>query len=80
MATSSSSAKRRQPGVIRDAIVATLREAGRPLKVEDIRAAVASRLGEDDIPPSSVRSYLRINCGPGKQFERVGRGEYKLSR
>lgn len=76
---SSPSTQRRRPGEVRDAILTTLSGAGRPMKVDEIRAAVTAQLGSD-VPASSVRSYLNINCGPGKQFERLGRGEYKLSR
>lgn len=76
---SSSFSNRRRPGEVRDAILTALREAGRPMRVDEIRAEVADRL-RGDVPPSSVRSYLNINCGPGRLFERVGRGQYKLSR
>ena len=68
---------RRRPGEVRDAIVYVLKEGGKPMAVEDIRAATAVYLGSD-VPASSVRSYLNLNAGPGKQFKRVGRGVYKL--
>lgn len=72
-----SSIQRRSPGHVRDAIVSVLRDAGRPLKVGEIRAAVALQLG-GDVPPSSIRSYLNLNTGPGKTFKRNGRGVYEL--
>ncbi|MFA5775888.1 MAG: hypothetical protein WC864_11005 [Ilumatobacteraceae bacterium] len=75
----SQSNRRQQPGEVRDAIIAVLRDAGRPMEVEEIHAAVTNRL-RAKVPASSIRSYLGLNCGQGKHFERVGRGAYKLSR
>jgi site-specific DNA-methyltransferase (adenine-specific) len=69
--------ERRKPGVIRDAILATFDKEKRELSVPEICKAVNARLG-DDIPPSSVRSYLRINT-PGT-FLRTERGHYRLVR
>jgi site-specific DNA-methyltransferase (adenine-specific) len=66
-----------QPGVVRDGIVWFLREQGVDgATVAEVRAAVEERLGQE-VPPSSVRSYLNLNT-PG-QFERVGRGVYRLA-
>ncbi len=67
---------RRQPGEVRDAIVAYLKTRGEAT-VTEIGQAVASRLG-GEVPPSSVRSYLRLNTG--FRFERVARGRYRLCR
>jgi hypothetical protein len=74
---SPTSVQRRPPGQIRDAIVSALRKTGRPMKVGDIRAAVALQLG-GDISSSSIRSYLNLNCKVGQQFRRTGRGVYEL--
>jgi hypothetical protein len=46
------------------------------MTLKQILAAVEETLGA--VPASSVRSYLNLNSGPDKQFERVGRGTYKL--
>lgn len=74
---SSPTKTRRRPGEVRDAIVSALQEVGKPMPIEDIRAAVALQLGPD-VPASSIRSYLNLNEGPGKPFKRVGRGVYAL--
>ncbi len=67
----------RAPGTIRDAILAYLSEvAGREASVRDIRAAVAKKLG--NVPASSIRSYLNLNVPD--QFERTGRGRYRLKK
>ncbi len=67
----------RSPGTIRDAILAYLSETtGREASVAEIGAAVAKKLG--DVPASSIRSYLNLNV-PG-QFERTGRGRYRLKK
>lgn len=65
-----------QPGIVRDGILAYLSEQGAAgAKVPDIQTAVEERVGQD-VPRSSVRSYLNINT-PAK-FERVGHGVYRL--
>lgn len=64
------------PGRIRDAIVSALRRSPSPIAGRDIHKEVATALGED-VAPSSVRSYLRLNVD--RTFERVGRGRYQLS-
>ncbi len=67
----------RAPGTIRDAIVAYLSEAvDREGSVREIQAAVAKKLG--DVPASSIRSYLNLNVP--EQFERIGRGRYRLKK
>ena len=74
---SESDSMARAPGTIRDAILAYLSEvAGREASVQDIKAAVAKRLG--DVPASSIRSYLNLNVPD--QFERTGRGRYRLKK
>jgi DNA modification methylase len=65
----------RAPGTVRDAILAYLSEAGEA-SVGEIRAAVAKKLG--DVPASSIRSYLNLNAPD--QFERTGRGRYRLKK
>ncbi len=67
----------RAPGTIRDAILAYLAEAAeREASVAEIKAAVAEKLG--GVPASSIRSYLNLNVPD--QFERVGRGRYRLKK
>jgi DNA modification methylase len=74
---SGSDSMARAPGTIRDAILAYMSEAaGREASVQDIRAAVAKKLG--DVPASSIRSYLNLNVPD--QFERTGRGRYRLKK
>ncbi|ADU46601.1 DNA methylase N-4/N-6 domain-containing protein [Intrasporangium calvum] len=73
-------AERRKPGAIRDAILSAFEgpaNRNAELTVADIRERVSAKLGED-VPSSSVRSYLNINT-PG-QFIRTGRGTYRLVR
>lgn len=68
--------QRRAPGQVRDAIIACLqRRSDRTASIEEIRAALRSKLG-DDVADSSIRSYLNINTPA--TFERVGRGKYRL--
>jgi hypothetical protein len=66
----------RAPGSIRDAIIAYMSAEKRAVTISQIREAVAGDLGE--VAPSSVRSYLNLNCPA--LFERVGRGQYKLRK
>lgn len=65
----------RPPGTVRDAIRAFLSEAGEA-SVAEIRAAVTKNLG--NVPASSIRSYLNLNAPA--QFERTGRGRYRLKK
>lgn len=67
---------RRSPGLVRDAIIEAFKSTKKELSVADVRDAVNARLGED-VPSSSVRSYLRLNT-PGR-FTRTGRGTYRLT-
>jgi hypothetical protein len=65
-----------QPGVVRDGIRAALKKAGVDgASVAVIHAAVEKKVGED-VPRSSVRSYLNLNTPD--QFERIGYGRYRL--
>ena len=65
----------RAPGTVRDAIVAYLHETGEASTAE-ICAAVVKKLGS--VPASSIRSYLNLNVP--EQFERTGRGRYRLKK
>ena len=66
-----------QSGAVRDAIVATLAtDPEKPRAVSEIYESCRGILG-DDIPLSSIRSYLSGNT-PSK-FTRVSRGHYVLS-
>ncbi|MDR1276516.1 MAG: site-specific DNA-methyltransferase [Candidatus Accumulibacter sp.] len=62
------------PGSVRDAIFETLSRSASPVKIQDIEMEVGRILGPT--PPSSIRSYLRINTP--KTFIRVNRGVYAL--
>lgn len=65
----------RKPGEVRDAIIAYLCERkGREATISQIRQAVNTELG--DVPPSSIRSYLRLNTP--NIFRRTGHGKYQL--
>ena len=67
----------RAPGKIRDAILSYLAETpGEEASVAEIAAAVTQKLGE--VPASSIRSYLNLNVP--EQFERIGRGRYRLKK
>lgn len=66
---------RRRPGEVRDAIVEFLRVIGCGASVSQIEQAVSDRIG-GPVPPSSVRSYLRLNTPAA--FVRVGDGVYAL--
>jgi site-specific DNA-methyltransferase (adenine-specific) len=70
-------AQRRRPGVVRDAIMEAFHKEKRELTVAEIRNAVSAQLGED-VPASSIRSYLNLNTP--EQFLRSGRGRYRLVR
>jgi site-specific DNA-methyltransferase (adenine-specific) len=67
----------RAPGTVRDAILDYLSQAaGQEASVEEIRAAVISKLG--GVSASSIRSYLNLNVPV--QFERTARGRYRLKK
>jgi site-specific DNA-methyltransferase (adenine-specific) len=63
------------PGAVRDSILESLKGAPEGRSVEEIQAEVTRRLGPT--PPSSVRSYLRLNTP--QTFCRVDRGRYALT-
>jgi site-specific DNA-methyltransferase (adenine-specific) len=63
------------PGQVRDAICNVLSSSDAPMAVHDIENGVNALIGRT--PPSSVRSYLRLNT-PGT-FLRFGRGIYSLA-
>ncbi|MGL4340189.1 MAG: hypothetical protein ACRCSP_07195 [Rhodoglobus sp.] len=66
-----------QPGVVRDEIRAALKKAGVDgASVADIHIAVQKKVGQE-VPTSSVRSYLNLNTPT--QFERISHGRYRLS-
>lgn len=78
-AVSTSSEKamtRRAPGQVRDAIIQVLERAPRGAAVADVCAHVSHLIGEA-VPPSSVRSYLRLNTPD--VFQRTDRGQYVLA-
>lgn len=66
--------ERRQPGEVRDAVIATVRAHPDGVVMRDIVADVGRRVGAD-VAVSSVHSYLRLNT-PG-MFRRLGRGQYQ---
>lgn len=66
---------RRRPGEIRDAIVEVLESRPCGASVQEIGAEVARLIG--DVPPSSVRSYLRLNTP--ELFARMERAQYTLA-
>ena len=68
-------ATRRQPGVVRDAIMRYLSHVKGDASMAEIHAAVCDDIGED-IPRSSVRSYLNLNTP--RVFQRTGRGRYRM--
>jgi site-specific DNA-methyltransferase (adenine-specific) len=63
------------PGQIRDAIVDFLRVRLVEASVHEIHQAVNRRVG-NDVPPSSVRSYLSLNATT--LFDRTSLGTYRL--
>ena len=66
--------ERRRPGEIRDAIVAILSRRPNGASVAEIQQAVHGLIG--GAPPSSVRSYLRLNSD--SLFRREDRGIYAM--
>ena len=63
-------------GRIRDSIVHFLSGLGGDASTDEIARAVCVKIGQE-VPPSSVRSYLNLNT-PGT-FERTARGRYRLT-
>jgi len=70
-----SSTIRNGPGYVRDAILQVFSLAAKPLSVKEIEGRVCQIIGPT--PPSSVRSYLRLNT-PGR-FTRQYRGLYAVA-
>ena len=66
---------RRRPGEVRDAIVHVLEGRDASVSVQEITSEVIELIG--DVPPSSVRSYLRLNTPA--LFSRMDRAQYVLS-
>jgi DNA modification methylase len=65
---------KRRPGEIRDAIIAVLSSLPPGATVAEIERGVTQRIGK--APPSSIRSYLRLNTP--SLFIRRARGHYLL--
>ncbi len=65
---------RKAPGQVRDAILQVMSLTSRALSVEEIAERVCRVIGPT--PPSSIRSYLRLNTPD--LFAREGRGLYAL--
>jgi len=63
-----------RPGEIRDAILEVLRARADAMSLKEIEAEVSGRLSE--VPPSSIRSYLRLNTP--YLFYRPSRAHYML--
>ena len=66
--------RKRKPGAVRDAIVDALAYRPNGATVAEIAHEVSARIGET--PPSSVRSYLRLNTP--RLFRKVDRGHYRV--
>lgn len=66
---------RRRPGEVRDAIVQVLEARSAGASVQQITNGVVDLIG--DVPPSSVRSYLRLNTP--ELFVRMDRAQYVLN-
>ena len=66
---------RRRPGEVRDAIVQVLEGRSAGVTPQEITSEVVELIG--DVPPSSVRSYLRLNTPA--LFARMDRAQYVLS-
>lgn len=62
-------------GQIRDAILGFLSGLEVDASTEEITRAVRAKVGQD-IPPSSVRSYLNLNTP--RTFERTARGRFRI--
>ena len=66
---------RRRPGEVRDAIVHVLSDRRGSANVQEITDGVVHLIG--DVPPSSVRSYLRLNTPTF--FARMDRAQYSIA-
>ncbi len=67
-------ADRRHRGEVKEAIVEVLKTRYQPTSIKDIEAGVNALIGA--CPPSSIRSYLRLNTPT--MFARMDRAEYML--
>jgi len=65
---------RNSPGQVRDAILRVLALASQPLSVKEVEGRIQKIAGS--MPPSSIRSYLRLNTPD--IFVREERGVYRL--
>jgi site-specific DNA-methyltransferase (adenine-specific) len=65
---------KRKPGAVRDAIIEALAYRVHGATVAKITEEVSARIGPT--PPSSIRSYLRLNTP--KFFVKVDRGHYRV--
>jgi DNA modification methylase len=65
---------KRKPGAVRDAIIDALAYRAHGATVADITREVSARIGTT--PPSSIRSYLRLNTP--KLFVKLDRGHYRV--
>jgi len=66
---------RRRQGSILEAVTNVLEQAGQPLRVRAVQAAVEELLGSA-IPFSSVNEALSTHAGPDKRFHRLRYGLY----
>jgi DNA modification methylase len=66
---------RRRPGEVRDAIVQVLARYPDGASTNEIESGVGALIGP--VPPSSIRSYLRLNVGD--TFTRTAPGKYILA-
>lgn len=66
--------KKRKPGEIRDAIISVLQDYPGGLRLKSIQEKVRAKIG--DVPPSSIRSYLRLNTD--ELFLQEERATYQL--
>lgn len=71
----SSACERLRPGTIRDAIIDALSISTEPLSPKEIEQRIADKIGEE-VPSSSIRSYLQLNTPAF--FVKSGRGQYSL--
>lgn len=66
---------KRRPGEVRDAIVEFLSAYSTGASLAEIEVGVTEKLGP--VPPSSIRSYLRLNTP--RLFARMERAQYSLN-
>jgi hypothetical protein len=66
---------RQEPGKVRDAIIRYLAHIKGDASMKEIYAAVCEEMGQE-VPQSSVRSYLALNTP--RVFTRTSHGRYGL--